>query len=129
VSGASPVNPHAMTRTLMRPWSRRVWLGAVIGLSLAGALHLWYLYVTHASRMSGEGAGFITYMLAMLLGFPTNLLMSLFAESPAARGTGSSGLREHYLLLLGIVINWILIVSLAGYLRRAAAGPGRTPAP
>lgn len=105
----------------MRQRSRRAALGAAIGVSLAVALHLWYLYATHLSGMAGEGVGFITYMLAMLLGFPVNLPVSLF--------TGSSGLREHYLLLLGIVINWILIASLAGSLRRPAAGRRRTPVP
>jgi hypothetical protein len=106
-----------MTRTRIG----RVSLGAAIGVSLPVALHLFYLYATHASRMSGEGVGFVTYMLAMLPGFPVNLLVSLF--------TGSSGLGEHYLLLLGIVINWILISSLAGSLRRPSAGRSRSPAP
>jgi hypothetical protein len=74
--------------------------GACAGAILATALHVWMLYATHLSGMTGEGVAFLTYFGAVMLGAPFNLLLSL-APVPFRL--------EYPLLLLGIVAKGALL--------------------
>ncbi len=92
-------------------------LGAWIGATLAVALHSWYLFATYVLRLAGEGVAFGSYMIAMLLGFPTNILVSLCMDYLRSLGLGLLGLNDYHVLLPGIVVNWALIFWLGRYVR------------
>lgn len=84
-------------------------MGAGVGAALAAGLHLWHMFAWHVQELALEGVAFIVYALAMLLGFPTNLLITII-NIPVAG--------DYYALLGGIVLNWAAIFWLRG-LRRA----------
>lgn len=60
--------------------------------------------------MSPEGVEFNTFFFSQLLGFPANALLSMVVTVP-----GWSG---YFVLLLGIVVNWILVFLAMGWVRQ-----------
>jgi hypothetical protein len=102
--------PEAGTVRARIRWSRHAAVGAAFGVLLAVCLHAWQLYATSRSGMAPEGVAFITFGMAHLLGFPTNLLLSAALDLPARS--------EYGLLLLGIVANWTLVALARGRLQR-----------
>ncbi|HEX2080827.1 MAG TPA: hypothetical protein VHG08_24190 [Longimicrobium sp.] len=90
-------------------WMRNTAVGAAFGTALAICLHIWQVYATTRSGIAPEGVAFNTYLIAQLLGFPTNMLLSTVVDLP-----GWSG---YLLLLLGIVVNWALLFLLVGLVR------------
>jgi len=114
----SPEEQRAPELRMRNQRLRSASIGAGIGAALAGALHLWQLYAMSLGGMAPEGVAFTTYGVALVLGFPTNLLLSVGLDYWRTLGLVSLGTSEYPLLLLGIVVNWTLISMLRGYLRR-----------
>jgi hypothetical protein len=92
--------------------------GLFIGLALAVCLEGWRQYASYAHALSGEGVGASSFIAALVLGFPVNLLTPWLIDVMAAIPGMSPNIDFQYVMLLGVVANWTLLGYLISTLRR-----------
>jgi hypothetical protein len=105
-----------------RDGQRPLFLALVVGMSLAGILEAFRRYAEATS--TGEGSATTTYLLALVLGFPTNIGVNAIVENAHASFTAIPFL-AYILFLLGVVVNALLIGAVVTKWRRRA--PYTTP--
>ena len=83
--------------------------GAFAGTAVAAAILLSYLVAGQQFRSADEGLFLVAYLIALVLGAPTTVLLS-WLMTPLERAFGSVFWLDPFsLLLFGIVINWGLV--------------------
>jgi hypothetical protein len=103
-----------MQRLVRSP--RRVLLTALlVGMSLAAVLDVWRRYAEATG--TGEGSATTTYLLALALGFPTNVAVSALVEAGHA-AVAALPFLAYLLFLLGIIVNALLIGVMIAKWRR-----------
>lgn len=83
--------------------------GALAGTSVAAAILFSYLVAGQQFRSAHEGLFAVVYLIALVMGAPTTVLLS-WLMTPLERAFGSVFWLDPFgLLLFGIVINWGLV--------------------
>ena len=90
-------------------------VGAAVGMALAVCVYLWDVGASEWFGVPVESVSVITLLAGMGLGFPLGSLILTLADS-----WGMTGVNDHLLISLSIVVNWAALGYAWGYLRRRA---------
>lgn len=93
--------------------------GIAVGLLAAGALLIWMILNQTPPGLDGEGIAFKAVWLAVILGFPLNVPLSVVVDWATPAIHRIPGVNVFHVMLLGVVANWVLLGWIAERIRVA----------